>query len=91
MDFLHESNRIYARGSDGDVIAEITFPDIDEGTVDIDHTYVAFPLRGQGVAGRLMELVVEQLVARNKKAVLTCSYAVRWFEMHPEYGGLLKE
>ena len=26
-----------------------------------------------------------------KKAILTCSYAIRWFRMHPEYQDLLED
>ncbi|HBG13429.1 MAG TPA: N-acetyltransferase, partial [Clostridium sp.] len=28
--------------------------------------------------------------SENKKAILTCSYAINWFEKHPEYNDLVK-
>ena len=57
----------------GRAIAEITFPDIDEDTVDINHTFVDESLRGQGMAGKLMEAAVNQIQSQGKKAVPTCS------------------
>ena len=89
MEFTHEQNRIYLLDNDK-TLAEVTFPNIDSDTVDIDHTFVDGSLRGQGVADKLLESVAAELDSQNKKAVLTCSYAVKWFEKHPEYSKLLK-
>ena len=88
MEFQREPGRIYAE-EEGRVIAEVTFPDRD-GAADIDHTFVDDSLRGQGVAGKLMEAAAKQLRETDKKAVLTCSYAVKWFEKHPEYSSVVK-
>ncbi|MDO4301124.1 MAG: GNAT family N-acetyltransferase [Clostridia bacterium] len=90
MNFTHSQNRIFLLNDNNKTIAEVTFPDIDENTVNINHTYVADSLRGQGVAGKLMKAAAEQLQAQNKKAILTCSFAVKWFERNPEYSDLLK-
>lgn len=90
MNFTHESNRIVLFGENNKTLAEVTFTNIDENTVDINHTYVDDSLRGQGIAGKLMEHAAEELKAQNKKAVLTCSYAVKWFEKHTEYSQLIK-
>lgn len=90
MDFTHESNRIVLFGENNKILAEVTFPNIDETTVDINHTYVDDSLRGQGIAGKLMEHAAGELKTQNKKAVLTCSYAVKWFEKHTEYSQLIK-
>lgn len=40
MDFTYYPNRIALLDGGGRAIAEITFPDIDEDTVDINHTFV---------------------------------------------------
>ena len=53
MPFVTESNRIYYE-QEGRTLAEITFPALDDTTVNIDHTFVDECLRGQGVTGRLM-------------------------------------
>ncbi len=49
MEFQHEPNRIFNE-QDGKLLAEVTFPDIDEHSYVIDKTYVDDSLRGQGVA-----------------------------------------
>ena len=90
MNYIAETNRIYANDENGVLIAEVTFPKTGDNTVDIDHTFVDDSLQGQGIAGKLMEALAEHLRAQGKKAVLTCSYAVRWFEKHPEYHDLIK-
>lgn len=90
MDFKHNENQIALYSDDGVLIAEITFPYIDEHTVDINHTFVDSSLRGQGIAGRLMTELISDLKKRNLKAVPTCSYAKAWFEKHPDFCDYLK-
>lgn len=91
MNFTHASNKIFMLDNNNKIIAEVTFPDIDENTVNINHTYVDDSLRGQGIAGKLMKEAAEQLRSQNKKAVLTCSFAVSWFERNQEYKDLLTQ
>lgn len=91
MDFKHEKNRIYAEDEDGRVIAEVTFPETREGVVDINRTFVDDSLRGQGVAGQLVAAVCSDLAADGRKAVPTCSYAVKWFSGHPEREDILSK
>ncbi len=38
-----------------------------------------------------MEELVTALRQSGKKAVLTCPYAIKWFEKNPEYQDILKE
>ena len=83
MNFIIEDNRIYASEEDGNVVAEITFPAKD-GIATIDHTFVADSLRGQGIAGKLMEAAVAKIQADGNKIGATCSYAVSWLGKHPE-------
>lgn len=91
MEFTYNRNQIALFDGKNHVIAEVTFPDVDTDTVEIDHTFVDDSLRGQGVAGKLMEAAARYLREQNKKAVLTCSYAVKWFEKHPEYADIVKK
>lgn len=92
MDFVHNENQIALYSENNDLLAEITFPYTDEkkDTVNINHTFVDPSLRGQGMAGKLMAALIDEITKRNLKAVPTCSYAVGWFEKHPEYSHLLK-
>ena len=63
---------------------------IDEDTVNINHTFVDSSLRGMGMAGKLMEAAARQIQKEGKKAVLSCSYAIKWFDSHEEYKDILK-
>ena len=50
MEFTHNKNQIALYTEDGKLLAEITFPNINDKTVDINHTFVDQSLRGQGIA-----------------------------------------
>lgn len=90
MDFTFEDDRIYAEEK-GKLLAEITFPEISSGIVEIDHTFVDDSLRGQGIAGNLMEMAVSVIKMADKKIKPTCSYAVSWLKKHKEYDYLIAE
>jgi predicted GNAT family acetyltransferase len=53
-------------------------------------TYVETPiaLRGGGVAGRLMQGVLEQARRQGVKVTPLCAYAVAYMKRHPEYADL---
>jgi len=91
MNFNYGINQIAYYDENDKLIAEVTFPDVDDHTVNIDRTFVDESLRGQGVAGKLMEAAAGQLRTQKKKALLTCSYAQKWFGRHPEYNDVVKE
>lgn len=88
MEFQHETGRIFARSDSGRLLAEVTFPEQD-GVAVINHTFVDDSLRGQGGAGQLLQAVADTLRRQGRKARPTCSYAVHWFETHPEQRDLL--
>lgn len=46
MDFIYEENRITLSGDNGATLTEVSFPDVDADTVNIDHTLVDDFLRG---------------------------------------------
>ena len=89
MRFERETGRIFARDESGKLLAEVTFPDRD-GVAEIDHTFVDPSLEGRGVAGQLLQAAADALRAEGRKVRPTCSYAVRWFEKHPEQRDLLE-
>lgn len=90
MDLKYENDRIYMENEQGETIAEVTFPKVSQNKVNVNHTYVDRSLRGQGIADKLLKALAEDLKKNNKKAVATCSYAVDWFEKHPEYEDVYK-
>ncbi|RGY96938.1 GNAT family N-acetyltransferase [Clostridium sp. AM58-1XD] len=91
MKYIHTDNQIAAYDDNHRLLAEVTFPDLDENSVNINHTFVDDSLRGQGIAGQLMRETASQLRKQGKKAVPTCSYAVKWFgKYRDEYSDILK-
>lgn len=90
MKFINEKNRILYMDDNGKVLAYVTFPKLDNNTVNINHTVVDPSLRGMGIASKLLEEVVKVLKNENLKAVPSCSYAASWFEKHPEYNQYVK-
>jgi len=84
MEFQYESERIFAKNAKGKVIAEVTFP-VKDGIATINHTFVDESLRGQGVAGQLVQTAVDQILREGYKLAATCPYAVSWLAMQPEY------
>ncbi len=84
MNYITEKDRIYATDAAGNLLAEVTFP-IKDGISMIDHTFVDNSLRGQGIAGELVKMAAEKIIADGGKIGATCPYAVVWFERHPEY------
>lgn len=89
MEFQREPGRIWLVNNRGQTIAEVLFPEEGDGIVNMTHTFVDDSLRGQGIAGQLMEAAAEQLRREGKKARLSCSYAVSWFPAHPEFHDVL--
>ena len=88
MKFIYEKNRIYLNDENNEVIAEILFPLVSENTVDINRTYVSEVLRGQGVAGKLMEAALKTIEENGWNAKTSCSYAEKRSEKHPEKADL---
>lgn len=90
MEFIHEENRVYVEDVSGELLAEVTFPDMAGECVAIDHTYVAPALRGGGVASDLMDHAYLEIKGQCKRAYATCPYAVVWFKKNPDKRDILK-
>jgi uncharacterized protein len=84
MDWKFENDRVYSVDEKGDLMAEANFISKENGEVDIHHTYVNPILRGQGVAGKMMQVVAEYLREKGLKASATCSYANSWLRKNSE-------
>ena len=89
MRLIHNKNEILLLGENGETLANVTFPEISENVVDVNHTFVHASQRGKGLAQKLMKKLVEDLELTNRKAILTCSYAKKWFHENPQYDGLI--
>lgn len=89
LELLKSPGRLYLDDDAGNTIAEITWEETGPGPDGrplccIDHTYVDDSLRGQGIAGQLVQAAVDEIRAAGAVPEATCSYAVVWLEKHPE-------
>ncbi len=87
MNFQEEQGRIFLNDEEGKLIAEALFP----GEVEwhFNRTFVDESLRGQGVAGKLVDAVVEKARKEGAKIIPECSYAVKAFEKNESYHDVL--
>ena len=85
MNILHEPGRLWMESEDELLLAEVLYPEAADGLVEITHTFVDDSLRGQGVAGKIMQEAADEIRSKGLKAQLTCTYAVAWFDRHKDY------
>ena len=86
MEFTKTNNGFVKYDENGRVIAEITYATTNNPNVVVaDHTFVDPSLRGQGVAGKLLNTLVEDMKQQNKKIKASCSYVVKKFEEDSSY------
>ena len=86
MEFTKTNDGFVKYDENGRIIAEITyFPTNDPNVVVADHTFVDPSLRGQGVAGKLLDALVKDMADQNKKIKPTCSYVIKKFQEDSSY------
>ena len=71
--------------------AEVVYPSVDEGVVEIKRVYVSPILRGQGVAHEMMLEAYKTIKDKKLKVIPSCKYASVWFKRHPEYQDILND
>jgi predicted GNAT family acetyltransferase len=90
MDAIKKDKNIFYIGADaGHVSAKITFVHQDEDKIMIKHTFVAEPLREQGIGLRLVNEVVEYARQENKKIIPKCAYVRKVMTNNDEYSDVL--
>ena len=72
MEFRKRFDRIWLEDETGREIAFVSFPARDARTVTIASTVVDDSLRGQGIAGALLDALAQELRASGRKAVPVC-------------------
>ena len=80
MNWKFENGHIYSTDSGNNLLAELTYEKLDEHTVEINHTFVDPSLRGQGIAGQMMEAAMAYFRKEGLKVTASCSYAKAWLE-----------
>lgn len=84
MDILRRENGYYISDS-GKEVGYIEISYAGESLIIIASTHVDKDYQGQGLASKLVEKVVEQARATNKKVIPLCSYALKQYQSKPEY------
>lgn len=62
---------------------------LEGGVMAITHTEVAPRLEGRGIAGALVQALLDHAQANGLKVRPLCSYARAYMQRHPETGALL--
>ena len=80
----------YIGKSEDEPIAVISFKYVSADVIIADHTFVSEELRGQGIAKKILDELVD--FARNEgiKIIPECSYVKKVFENDPAYGDITK-
>ena len=80
MEIIHyEGHGFYIYGEDKEILARLEYK--RNGNILIfDHTVVSDKLKGQGIAGKLLEEAVAFARGNNYKVNPVCSYVVKKFE-----------
>jgi len=79
--------RRFAADVDG-ATAYLTYREVDERTLDFDHTFVPPAFRGGGIASQLTQHALEYARQRGVRVVPGCPFVAAYIERHPEYRDL---
>ena len=66
----------------GKEVAKVTFPEVSHNSYEIRRTVVDEEYRGQGIAGKLIELAVSEINRRGGELTASCSYAQKWIKKY---------
>jgi len=88
MQIKKGTNNFYIGNDKTNADAQITYQ-IEGNTLIVDHTYVSPKLRGQGVANKLLDTLLDYARQNNFKIKPVCPYVFSMFEKKPEWHYLL--
>ena len=74
---------------EGDDIAAAYYQIDENGNVVLTHTEVPYAYSGRGIGTALATGVFNLIRASGRKAVLKCSFMVRFFATHPQYADVV--
>jgi predicted GNAT family acetyltransferase len=67
----------------------ITYRELAERVLDLDHTFVPPALRGGGVASQLAEHALRYARERGYRVIPSCPFVAAFIERHPQHRDLL--
>ncbi|MCW9717776.1 GNAT family N-acetyltransferase [Avibacterium sp. 21-599] len=81
MNIQHQQNQqdgeFFVLDDQGQKVAKLTYYFIDAHSINANHTYVSERLRGQGVADKLYQALVQFVREHQLNLVPSCSYIER--------------
>lgn len=80
MEFITENTKIVCLNDEGKPVGEVTFPEIEKGVFDIDHTFVDSSMQGKGIAAQLVSRAINEILSRGGEVRASCSYAQKYIE-----------
>ncbi|MBG9981526.1 N-acetyltransferase [Aerococcaceae bacterium DSM 111020] len=84
LKFKPVKNEIILVDASEEQLGEITYrPNADGSVWEVTHTGVSPKLRGQGVAGKLLDELVKKAENENVKLKAVCPYVVKKFKEEP--------
>ena len=91
MEFKYGDHAIYSGDSQEDWKAIIDYKPVEgkDDVMECYHTEVKDELKGQGVAGKLVEALVQRAREENFKVLPTCHYAKGKMEKEEKYHDVL--
>lgn len=84
----HGSSGRYVIRLPDDAEAELTYMRRADGTLVADHTYVPPRFRGNNIAEKLVQRLIEDARGDMTKILPLCSYVAAQFRRHPEWADL---
>ncbi|HLR65140.1 MAG TPA: GNAT family N-acetyltransferase [Pseudogracilibacillus sp.] len=91
MEIVKGKNKFYIGEDEAKPIAEITYQEKDANTIIVDHTYVSDELRGQGIAGKLVDKITTFAREEKVKIIPTCPYVASKMEKTEAYHDLIAQ
>lgn len=89
MEIKKGNNRFYIGETEEKDIARITWTKGSENLIVVTHTFVSPELRGQNIAGQLLQKVIDMARSENLKVKPVCSYVVAKMTRNDEYQDIL--
>lgn len=83
LEFKFEEAFVY-RGTDHQLLAELVFSQAEDDVVVAEGIFTDPSLRGQGIAGKLLDAFVSEMNQQGKKIKPSCPYIVNKFKDNPE-------
>jgi uncharacterized protein len=71
--------------------AFLTYSERDERTLDLQHTVVSAPARGQGLGEELARSALDYARLHGRRVVPTCHFVATYIEKNPEYADLVAD